>query len=88
MNLSRRGIPKWNAHAGTELHCQRLTHVVVILHRASDNRSMKPLQAFQFQLQPNGVQQRDMRRFAGAYRFVFNQALALQKERHDRYWGR
>jgi len=28
---------------------------------------------------PNGEQERDMRRFAGACRFVFNKALALQK---------
>ena len=28
---------------------------------------------------PDGEQQRDMRRFSGACRFVFNKALALQK---------
>lgn len=32
---------------------------------------------------PNGQQQRDMRRFAGSCRFVFNKALALQKERYE-----
>ncbi|APW46146.1 RNA-guided endonuclease InsQ/TnpB family protein [Rhodoferax antarcticus] len=32
---------------------------------------------------PNGEQQRDMRRFAGACRFVFNKALALQKANHE-----
>ncbi|GAB3626528.1 RNA-guided endonuclease TnpB family protein [Pandoraea terrae] len=31
---------------------------------------------------PTGEQQRDMRRFAGACRFVFNQALSLQKARY------
>ena len=31
---------------------------------------------------PNGDQQRDMRRFAGACRFVFNKGLELQKERY------
>jgi len=41
------------------------------------------LQAFKFELRPNGQQQREMRRFAGSCRFVFNKALALQKERHD-----
>lgn len=43
---------------------------------------MKLLQAFKFQLRPNGQQERDMRRFAGACRFVFNRALALQNENH------
>ena len=43
---------------------------------------MQRLQAFKFELMPNGEQQRQMRRFAGACRFVFNKALALQQERH------
>ncbi len=41
-------------------------------------------QAYKYELQPNGEQQRQMRRFAGSCRFVFNKALALQKERHER----
>ncbi len=45
---------------------------------------MQRLQAFKFELRPNGQQQRQMRRFAGACRFVFNEALALQKERFER----
>ncbi|BAP44860.1 DNA (cytosine-5-)-methyltransferase [Pseudomonas sp. StFLB209] len=32
---------------------------------------------------PDGRQERQMRRFAGSCRFVFNKALALQKERHE-----
>lgn len=44
---------------------------------------MKQLQAFKFELMPNGEQQRDMRRFAGSCRFVFNKALALQQSRHE-----
>uniref|UniRef100_A8GGC7 Transposase, IS605 OrfB family n=1 Tax=Serratia proteamaculans (strain 568) TaxID=399741 RepID=A8GGC7_SERP5 len=44
---------------------------------------MKRLQAFKFQLRPNGQQVRDMRRFAGACRFVFNKSLALQNENHE-----
>lgn len=44
---------------------------------------MERLQAFKFELQPNGEQQRNMRRFAGACRFVFNKALALQQARHE-----
>ncbi len=44
---------------------------------------MKRLQAFKFELQPNGDQMRAMRRFAGSCRFVYNKALALQKERYE-----
>ncbi|CAM3340478.1 transposase [Polaromonas hydrogenivorans] len=43
---------------------------------------MQRLQAFQYELMPNGEQQRNMRRFAGACRFVFNTALELQKANH------
>ncbi|EFB9195021.1 transposase [Escherichia coli] len=44
---------------------------------------MKRLQAFKFQLRPGGQQEREMRRFAGACRFVFNRALARQDENHE-----
>ncbi|MBN3790131.1 RNA-guided endonuclease TnpB family protein [Burkholderia sp. Ac-20353] len=44
---------------------------------------MQRLQAFRFELMPTGEQARDMRRFAGACRFVFNKALALQKARYE-----
>ena len=44
---------------------------------------MKCLQAFKFELRPNGEQRRQMRRFAGSCRFVFNRALALQKARYE-----
>ena len=44
---------------------------------------MQRLQAFKFALMPTGEQQRQMRRFAGSCRFVFNRALALQKERYE-----
>ncbi|MBW5839969.1 RNA-guided endonuclease InsQ/TnpB family protein [Yersinia enterocolitica] len=44
---------------------------------------MKRLQAFKFRLRPDGQQEREMRRFAGACRFVFNRALALQNEEHE-----
>src|ERR1700692_2115652 len=46
------------------------------------DRYMLRLQALKFELMPNGEQRRAMRRFAGACRFVFNKALALQKERY------
>ncbi|WP_419687996.1 RNA-guided endonuclease InsQ/TnpB family protein [Burkholderia theae] len=43
---------------------------------------MQRFQAYKFELRPDGQQERQMRRFAGSCRFVFNKALALQKERH------
>ena len=45
---------------------------------------MKRLQAYKYELKPNGEQQRDMRRFAGSIRFVFNKALAMQKALYER----
>ena len=44
---------------------------------------MQRLQAFKFELMPNGLQIRKMRQFAGMCRYVFNKALALQKENHE-----
>ena len=44
---------------------------------------MKRLQAFRYELVPNGEQLRQMRRFAGSCRFVYNKALALQKELYE-----
>jgi len=44
---------------------------------------MQRLQAFKYELMPNAEQQRDMRRFAGSCRFVYNKALALQKQRYE-----
>jgi putative transposase len=44
---------------------------------------MQRLQAFKFELMPTGEQQRQMCRFAGSCRFVFNKALALQKDRYE-----
>ena len=43
---------------------------------------MQRLQAFKYELMPDGQQERQMRRFAGSCRFVFNKALALQKSRY------
>jgi len=43
---------------------------------------MKRLQAFKFQIEPNGEQQRNMRRIAGSCRYVWNKALALQIANH------
>ena len=43
---------------------------------------MQRLQAYKFELIPNGQQALLMRRFAGACRFVFNKALSLQQSNH------
>lgn len=47
------------------------------------NSSQIRLQAFKFELKPNGEQASDMRRFAGSCRHVYNKALALQKTNHS-----
>ncbi len=44
---------------------------------------MQRLQAFKYELMPDGQQEQQMRRFAGSCRFVFNKALALQKSRYE-----
>jgi len=44
---------------------------------------MEILSAFKYELMPSGQQAHNMRRFAGSCRFVFNKALALQKERYE-----
>ena len=41
------------------------------------------LQVYTYQLKTNGTQERQLRQFAGSCRFVWNKALALQKERHE-----
>jgi putative transposase len=45
--------------------------------------AMHRLQAYKYELMADGQQERQMRRFAGSCRFVFNKALALQKERYE-----
>jgi len=44
---------------------------------------MEILKAYKFQLKPNEADGRHLSRFAGSCRFVWNKALALQKERLD-----
>ena len=44
---------------------------------------MQRLQAYKYELIPDGEQTRDMRRFAGSCRFVYNKALAMQKGNHE-----
>ena len=59
------------------------SNIVVIAHRPNYNQAMKRLQAFKYELRPNGQQEWQMRRFAGSCRFVFNKALAFQKDRYQ-----
>ncbi|MDP3211482.1 transposase [Methylotenera sp.] len=44
---------------------------------------MKRLQAYQFELMPNGEQSRAMRQYAGCCRVVYNKALAWQNEQYQ-----
>ena len=66
------------------VHCENtvstVPKVLAFIHRPDYNATMERRQAFKFELMPNGEQQRMMRRFAGSCRFVYNQALSLQKE--------
>jgi putative transposase len=44
---------------------------------------MERFQSFKFELRPNAAQLQQLERLAGCCRFVFNQALALQKKRTE-----
>jgi putative transposase len=60
-----------------------VSEVVDIPHRPDYAGSLLRRQGYQFAwLRPNGEQLRNMRRFAGARRFVFNKALARNNERY------
>ena len=45
---------------------------------------MERLQAYKFQLRPKAEQESLMRRFAGCCRFLWNKALALEKETYEK----
>ncbi|MDX7693859.1 transposase [Aeromonas caviae] len=59
------------------------SNVIDFSHRPKYIIAMQRLQAFKYELRPDGQQQLRMRRFAGSCRFVFNKALALQQERFE-----
>ena len=71
-----------------DMHCEdavpTVPKILAFHHRPDDNARMERRQAFQFELRPNGQQQRQMRRSAGCARYVYNKALALKKERYER----
>ena len=58
-------------------------NIVVITHIPNYNTGMQRLQAFKYELMPDSETQCQLRRFAGSCRFVYNKALALQKENHE-----
>jgi len=59
------------------------SNCLIFIHRPIIMYAMIRRQAYKFQLKANLSQTRQMRRFAGACRFVFNQALALQKANYE-----
>ena len=60
-----------------------VSNIIVFFKGPDYIPTMLRLQAFKYELQPTGEQERAMRRFSGACRFVFNKALALQKANHE-----
>ena len=60
-----------------------VSNMLVMVHRPNYTMGMIRRQAYRYELLPDGDQRRRMRRFAGSCRFVFNKALALQKERYE-----
>src|SRR6266478_2817844 len=53
-------------------------------HRPNHNGSLVRRQAFQFELLPNGEQQRQMSRSPGCAPYVYHKALALKQERYQK----
>src|SRR6267142_4402550 len=75
---------KPNCTNALEMQAPAKPYLVVTSHRANYNLGpMKRLQAFKYELMPNGEQQRHMRQYAGCCRFVYNKALALQKAHYE-----
>jgi putative transposase len=60
-----------------------VSNIIVVCHRPSVIKVMQRLQSYKYELKTNGEQQRNMRRFAGSCRFVFNKALAMQKALYE-----
>ena len=73
---------KYQMNVHLEKTMSAVSNVLVITHRPKYAGSVERLQAYKFELMPDGQQRRGMRRFSGARRFVYNRALALQKERY------
>src|SRR6516225_9552207 len=54
-----------------------------VLPWSNYDTSVLRVQGYQFEALPNDEQLRNLRRFAGSCRFVYNQALALNKQRYE-----
>jgi len=71
-----------------DMHCKdavsTVPNVLEMRHRPNHNGSLERRQAFQFELLPNGKQQRQMSRSAGCARYVYHKALALKQERYQK----
>src|ERR1700692_1183169 len=73
---------KWTCNANTQCLPRRIS-----FNNSIDQEYKKVvlrLQAFKFDLRPNGEQLRNLRQFAGSCRFVYNKALALNVERYQK----
>ena len=73
---------KYQVYMNLENTMSSVSYILVICHRPNYNVLLKRLRTFKFETRPSGQQKQRMRRFAGSRRFVFNRALALQKECH------
>ncbi len=60
-----------------------VTEIVVVTHGPNYTIHMQRLQAFKYELRPDGQQVRQMAHFAGSCRFVYNKALAMQKANYE-----
>ena len=58
------------------------SNFICAFHRPNYNTTMKILRAYRYQLKITPRQRRLLACFAGCKRFVYNKALALQKDRH------
>jgi putative transposase len=73
---------KWTCSAKTQCLPRRISFDNSIDQES--NRVVSRLQAFQFELRPDGEQLRNLRQFAGSCRFVYNKAPALNVQRYEK----
>ena len=60
--------------------CLSCRYSLLFVRRANYHAAMERRQGFKFELRPTGEQQRQMRRFAGCARYVYNKGLSLQQQ--------
>jgi hypothetical protein len=70
------------AYIGKTQRLRRQMSLLWCMHRSKIG-TMQRLQAFKYELRPNGEQKRNMGRFAGSRRFVYNTGLALQRAHYE-----